>query len=82
MATYTISINDPDEINKLEAFVKELRSANIHEKATVPKSLERIESVEALNKRIQKSREMVKAGLYLTEEELDKEIQQWLGEKL
>lgn len=82
MATFTISVNDPEEISKLEAFVKKLHTANMHESQEQRRGLERIETIEAVKQRIQSSREMTKAGLFLTDEELDKEMQQWLGEGL
>ncbi len=81
MATYTISVNDPADMEKLEALVRELRSATVREKSVAKKGLESIESIDVLNRRVQEGRQMLKAGLYLTDSELDKEIQQWLGEK-
>lgn len=68
-------------MERLEALIKELESATVREKSLTSKGLERIESVEALNRRVEAGRQMNKAGLYLTDNELDKEIQQWLGEK-
>lgn len=81
MATYTISVKDPADMERLEALIKELESATVREKSIIPKGLERIESVEALSRRVEEGRQMNKVGLYLTDNELDKEIQQWLGEK-
>lgn len=81
MATYTISVKDPADMERLEALIKELESATVREKSINPKGLERIESVEALSRRVEEGRQMNKVGLYLTDNELDKEIQQWLGEK-
>ncbi|CAN5183399.1 hypothetical protein BH09BAC1_BH09BAC1_24970 [soil metagenome] len=81
MVTYTITVNDPDEIKKLETFVEGLSSASVREKRSTVKGLENIESIAALNRRVQEGRQMIKSGLYLTDNELDKEIQQWLGEK-
>ena len=81
MATYTISVNDPADMERLEALVKELRSATVREKSISKSGLERIDSIEALKQRVAQGRQLNKSGLYLTDSELDKEIQQWLGEK-
>jgi hypothetical protein len=78
MATYTISVKDPADMERLEALIKELESATVREKSISSKGLERIESVEALSRRVEEGRQMNKVGLYLTDNELDKEIQQWL----
>ncbi len=68
---YTIKTDDPSQSVRLNQFLKELVGIQYSVINDVPQNPASVLSIEEFRERIKKSRESVKKGLFLTDEELE-----------
>ncbi len=74
---YTIKTDDPAQSNKLNQFLKKLVGIQYSVINDAPQNPASVLSIGEFQKRIEKSRESVRKGLFLTDEELEKESSKW-----
>lgn len=74
---YTIKTDDPSQTSKLNQFLKKLAGIQYSIINDAPQNPASVLSIEDFQKRIEKSRESVKNGLFLTDEELENESKKW-----
>ena len=74
---YTIKTDDPIQTSKLNQFLKKLAGIKYSVINDIPQNPATVSSIEEFRERIKKSRESVKKGLFLTDEELEKESSKW-----
>jgi len=74
---YTIKTDDPSQSGKLNQFLKKLDGIQFSVINDSPKNPAVVISIEEFQKRIKKSRESVKKGLFLSDEELENESSRW-----
>jgi hypothetical protein len=74
---YTIKTDDPSQSIRLDQFLKKLEGIQYSVMNDVPQNPAAFSSIEEFQKRIKKSRASVKNGLFLTDEELEKESSKW-----
>ena len=74
---YTIKTDDPTQTSKINQFLEKLVGIQYSVINDIPQNPAAASSIEEFRKRIEKSRESVKKGLFLTDEELEKESSKW-----
>jgi hypothetical protein len=74
---YTIKTDSPSQTGKLNQFLKEFDGIQYSVINDAPQNPASVLSIEEFQKRIEKSRESVKNGLFLTDEELENESSKW-----
>ncbi|NEW83671.1 MAG: hypothetical protein GZ094_15080 [Mariniphaga sp.] len=74
---YTIKTDDPSQSTRLNQFLKELVGIQYSVINDAPKNPASVLSIEEFQARIKKSRESVKKGLFLTDEEIENESSKW-----
>jgi len=74
---YTIKTDDPSQSTRLNQFLKELVGIQYSVINDAPQNPASVLSIEEFQERIKKSRESVKKGLFLTDEELENESSKW-----
>ncbi len=74
---YTIKTDDPSQTSKLNQFLKKLVGIQYSVINDAPQNPASVLSIEEFQKRIEKSRESVRNGLFLTDEELENESSKW-----
>jgi hypothetical protein len=74
---YTIKTDDKSQYLTINQFLKELDGIQYSVINEVPQNPAAVHSLDEFRKRIENSRESVKKGLFLTDEELEKETSKW-----
>jgi hypothetical protein len=74
---FTIKTDDPIQTGKLNQFLKKLVGIKYSVINDLPQNPAAVSSIEEFRERIKKSRESVKKGLFLTDEEFEKESSKW-----
>jgi len=75
---YTIKTDDPSQTSKLNQFLKKLVGIQYSVISDAPQNPASVLTIEDFQNRIAKSRESVKKGLFLTDEELENESSKWI----
>jgi hypothetical protein len=74
---YTIKTDDPTQTSKLNQFLKKLAGIQYTVINDIPQNPAAISSIEEFQRHITEARESVKKGLFLTDDELEKESSKW-----
>jgi hypothetical protein len=74
---YTIKTDNPSQSSKLNQFLDKLVGIQYSVINDTPQNPASVLSIEDFQKRIEKSRESVKKGLFLTDGELESESSKW-----
>jgi hypothetical protein len=74
---FTIKTDNPLQSSKINQFLEKLSGIQYTIINDVPINPSSVSSIEEFQKRIEKSRKSVKNGLFLSDEELEKESSKW-----